>query len=148
MCTRNDGSYAGGLGSGPERFCLCLIEFISGHATDPHLYFQSKLSSDLAQVNSVADLWRLLEQLIDWVERGDHHSSAIERLDRNLIKSGLPSYSLVAVRGNHELARILLSRKIVDRAEYKIVKTSINNTAGLGSADRDLCERLVKCYEL
>lgn len=130
-----------------ERFCHRLIEFISAQATDPHLYFQNKLTGDVAQAKNTADVWALAERLITWVEASNPHASAISKLDNELAKEALPSYTLIARPSNRELGRILAGGRIVGEEEFKLVKSHVDRGAGLGEADRGLCGRLMQIYE-
>ena len=78
--------------STPRMYCLHLIEFISSLATDPHLYFQHKLTADISAAQKLTDLMVLLNQLIDWVDAADFQSIQLMKLDEILTADELPSF--------------------------------------------------------
>jgi len=130
-----------------RRYCLCLIEFISRQATDPHLYFQHKLSADISAAENLTDLMVLLDYLISWIDSADLQSVQMMKLEKILTADELPSFSLIRAPANRELGRILAVGQIATEQEYRLVRSSISETSEISSRDRMLVERLVMAYE-
>ena len=130
-----------------QYYCLCLIEFISDQVTDPHLYFQNKLTADISRVESLAELRDILDYLIGWVESMGSQSVKIIELDNKLAEQDLPTFSLMRVPDNRELGRILAVAQVATKQEYHLVLDSIREAPGISGPDRLLGERIVAAYE-
>jgi hypothetical protein len=76
-----------------KRFCVCIVEFLSSQAIDPHLYFQQKLTGEIAGRDSVDDLIEMLRQLMGWADTLDFRPDQSERLDAMLADQGFPPIS-------------------------------------------------------
>lgn len=90
-----------------KRLCSCIVEFISSHATDPHLYFELKMSREVAAADSVDALVVLMRHLLDWVDALDISASQMARLDTKLSGAGLPPYSVLRSAEDHEVCDVL-----------------------------------------
>lgn len=130
-----------------RRYCLCLVEFISSQATDPHLYFQHKLSADISAAENLADLMILLDYLISLIDSADLQSVQLIKLEKMLTTDALPSFSLIRAPANRELGRILAVGRVSTEQEYHLVRNSILETSEISSRDRILVEGLVMAYE-
>jgi len=64
-----------------QRYCICIIQFLSSHATDPHRYFEQKLTGDVLGSESPDELMALLENLILWVDSMNIASNQITQLE-------------------------------------------------------------------
>lgn len=133
--------------STPRMYCLRLIEFISSLATDPHLYFQHKLTADISAAQNLTDLMVLLNQLIDWVDAADFQSIQLMKLDEILTADELPSFSLMRSSVKGELRRILATGRIATEPEYGMIRDSVLKTQKISSKDRIFVDRLLKAYE-
>lgn len=132
---------------GLKRYCMCLIEFLSDQATDPHLYFKSKLAADVSDAETAADVLALLDYLGDCIDAIVVEPSVLDRLNGLLTDQGMPSFSLLNQPASRELGRILASCHIADEHEYRLVHDGMSEIAGLSEADRALGRRLVSNYE-
>lgn len=133
--------------AGLKRYCLCLVEFISGQATDPHLYFQNKYTADVSSAQTLAEVLQLLEHLADCVHAAGVEASALTRLDELLNDRDLPSLSLLKQSANRELLRILASGRVATEEEYRLVRASIDEVSDLSDTDRTFGKRLAVIYE-
>jgi len=73
-------------------FCLHVVGFVSTVIMDPHLYFQQKMSAELAGAES-EDLRQRFAQLVDWVFMTGLTDDQLRRLDKSLAQAGLPLFS-------------------------------------------------------
>jgi hypothetical protein len=147
MCDNSNQIRVGDSLAGLKCYCLCLIEFISGQATDPHLYFQNKLTADLSGAETLKDVLELLDDLTVWVEAVDPQASSMARLNDSLTDRGLPSFSLMQNPVNRELGRILASGNVATETEYRLLQGGMHEAPGVSGADCVLGERLVTAYE-
>ena len=76
-----------------KRLCICMIEFLSDQAIDPHLYFQQKMIGQVEQAMSTDDLIEFMRRLIGWVDTMEFRPAQNERLDAILSDQGFPSLS-------------------------------------------------------
>ena len=131
---------------GLKRFCSCLVEFMSETATDPHLYFQSKLTADIAAARDLDAVSELADQLTAWVESIGPESSSVDQLNDRLAAQELPSYSMMNTRDNRKAGRILARGLISTDREYDLVRSVIDEAASLTDNDRELARRLISKY--
>lgn len=78
-----------------REFGLRIVRFMSTVAMDPHLYFEQKMSAELAAIDSPEELIARLDQLLHWVDASGLTDAQAGRLDDELAADGLPLYSLV-----------------------------------------------------
>jgi len=90
-----------------KRFCICIIEFLSGQAIDPHLYFQQKMIGEVAQVGSIDDLIEFMRRLISWVDTMEFGPAQSERLDAILSDQGFPPMSVIRITENNNIVKRL-----------------------------------------
>jgi hypothetical protein len=90
-----------------KRLCSCLVEFLSSHATDPHLYFELRMSREVSGADSVEALTTLMRQLLDWVDAMNPSASQLARLDAALSGAGLPPYSVLRSANDPEVCDAL-----------------------------------------
>ena len=90
-------------GSELKRFCICIVEFISGQAIDPHLYFQQKMTGEIVQAASIDDLIELLRRLIGWVDTMAFRPDQNDRLDAILLGQGFPPLSVIRITDNENI---------------------------------------------
>jgi len=128
-------------------YCLCLIEFISSLATDPHLYFQHKLIADISGAENLSGLMAILDYLVEWIDSADLPHIQMIRLDKKLVAQELPSYGLMSNPVNRELGRILLTGQVATEMECCLIRDSILKTPEIAIGDRILAQRLVAAYE-
>ena len=83
-----------------KRFCICIIEFLSGQAIDPHLHFQQKMTGEIAQAASIDDLIELMRRLIGWVDAMAFRPDQGDRLDAKLLEQGFPPLSVIRITDN------------------------------------------------
>jgi hypothetical protein len=133
--------------SGMRKFCLCLIGFISDFATDPHLYFSQRFSSDAAKASTVGELRELLAQLTDWVDTLGIYPDHQGELNRVLAADGLPSYSLMRDPDGLKLGMILIAGYARNQQEYRLVRDSMADGKKFTAGDRTIAERVVMAYE-
>jgi hypothetical protein len=95
-----------------KRLCTCIIEFLSSHATDPHLYFELKMGRELSAADSLGDLIVLTNRLLGWVEALDLPPVQMERFDAALRAKGLPSFSVIRSAETGEMPRVLAIGRI------------------------------------
>jgi len=88
-----------------QRYCICIIQFLSSHATDPHRYFEQKLTGDVLGSESPDELMALLENLILWVDSMNIASNQITQLEAVLAAENLPSFSLLRDADEEEAAK-------------------------------------------
>jgi len=128
-------------------YCLRLIEFISSLATDPHLYFQHKLTADISAAKNLTSLTVILNQLIDWIDTADFQSMQITKLDKMLMADELPSFSLMRALAKPEIRRILAIGRVANKREYSLVRDDILQSQEISDSDRIIVDRLLKDYE-
>ena len=128
-------------------YCLRLVEFISNVATDPHLYFQYKLTADISAATNLTDLMGLLNGLIDWVDSADLQTMQIIMLDENLSAEELPSFSLIRSPGARKFRQTLVTGHVGTEQEYCLIGASILEAQEISEPDRMLVERLLKAYD-
>jgi len=91
-----------------QRFCICIVEFLSGQAIDPHLYFQQKMTGEIAQAGSIDELIELMRHLIDWVDTMAFRPDQGDRLDAKLLKQGFPPLSIIRITDNENVVTKLI----------------------------------------
>jgi hypothetical protein len=90
-----------------QRYCICIIEFLSSQAIDPHLYFQQRMTGEIAQAGSIDDLVELLRRLIGWVDTLSSGAAQSERLDAILADQGFPPLAVIQTTKNENIAATL-----------------------------------------
>jgi len=83
-----------------------MIQFFSSHATDPHRYFELKLTGKVLGSDSPDELMALLGNLCDWVDSMGVASSQIAHLEELLASENLPSFSSLRVADENEIRKI------------------------------------------
>jgi hypothetical protein len=91
-----------------QRYCICMIQFLSSHATDPHRYFELKLTGKVLDSDSQDELTALLRNLLDWVDSMGAASSQFAHLEELLAAENLPSFSSLRVADEDEIRKIFL----------------------------------------
>ena len=79
-------------------FCLHVVRFLSTVAMDPHLYFEQKMSAELAGAES-DELRERCRQLVGWVDETGLTGDQVRRLDDSLAAAGLPLFSALSREG-------------------------------------------------
>ncbi len=130
-----------------QRFCEQVVRFMSTVAMDPHLYFQHKLTGQIASAESLEDVTRLMGGLVDWVDSIGLTEVQIERLDGQLGELALPTFSLMRVARNRDFGRILASGEIRNAAESRLLRRRIATEHDLPAADAELAARLVAGHD-
>jgi hypothetical protein len=92
-----------------RRLGACIIEFLSNHATDPHLYFDLKMGRELEAARSPGELTDLADRLLHWVTSLDLSQTQLARLEAGLAACGLPDFSKICAAGNDKLCQVLAS---------------------------------------
>ena len=128
-------------------YCLRLVEFISSVATDPHLYFQYKLTADISAAANLTDLMGLLNGLTDWLDAADLQIMQIKMLDENLSAEELPSFSLIRSPGARNFRQTLVTGRVGTEQEYYLIGASILEAGEISESDRILVQRLLNAYE-
>jgi hypothetical protein len=131
----------------PKNYCLCLVEFISSLATDPHLYFQHKLTAAVSAAENSQGLMMLLGQLMDWIESIHFQPIQISKLDKMLNDQGMASYSLMRSLNNQELRLALASGRVVTEEECFVVREDVLNNGKITHSDRMIVERILRAHE-
>jgi hypothetical protein len=90
-----------------RRYCICIIEFLSSQAIDPHLYFQQKMTGEAVQANSIDDQLDLLRRLISWSDTMFPLPTQSDRLNSMLADQGLPPLSMIRDADNESIVKIL-----------------------------------------
>jgi hypothetical protein len=90
-----------------KRLCICMIEFLSDQAIDPHLYFQQKMTGEVEQAGSTDDLIEFMRRLISWVDTMEFRPAQSERLDAILSDQGFPSLSIMRITENENIVKRL-----------------------------------------
>jgi hypothetical protein len=130
-----------------RRFCDQVVRFMSTVAMDPHLYFEQKLTGEIAAAESLDDVTRIMVSLVDWAASSGLTTAQIERLDGELAARALPTFSLMRVAGNRDLGRILASGEIRNAAESRLLRECIATEHDLPAADAELAARLVAGHD-
>jgi hypothetical protein len=128
-------------------YCLRIVEFISSVATDPHLYFQYKLTADIAAAANLTDLMSLLNGLINWVDSADLKTGQIKMLDENLSAEELPSFSLIRSPRAGKFRQMFVTGQVGTEQECCLISTSFLKAEEISEVDRIFIERLLKAYE-
>jgi hypothetical protein len=90
-----------------KRLCICIIEFLSDQAIDPHLYFQQKMIGQVEQAASTDDLIEFMRRLIGWVDTMEFRPAQNERLDAILSDQGFPSLSIMRMTDDANIVKRL-----------------------------------------
>ena len=90
-----------------RRYCICIIEFLSSQAIDPHLYCQQKMTGEAVQANSIDDQLDLLRRLIGWSDTLFPLPTQSDRLNSMLADQGLPPLSMIRNSDNESIVKIL-----------------------------------------
>lgn len=130
-----------------QRFCVQVVRFMSTVATDPHLYFEQQLTSEIAAAESLEDVTRIMAGLVDWVGSIGLTTVQIERLDGELGAVALPTFSLMRVARNRNFGRILASGEIGNAAESLLLRQHIATGHDLPAVDAELAARLVAGHD-
>jgi hypothetical protein len=128
-------------------YCLRLVEFISSLATDPHLYFQHKLTAAVSAAENSEGLIMLLGQLMDWIESVDFQPIQISKLDKMLNDQGMPSYSLMRSLNNGELRLTLASGRVATEEECFVIREDVLKNGEISHGDRIIVERILRAHE-
>ena len=128
-------------------YCLRLVEFISSLATDPHLYFQHKLTAAVSAAENSEGLIMLLGQLMDWIESVDFQPIQISKLDKMLNDQGMPSYSLMRSLNNGELRLALASGRVATEEECFVIREDVLKNGEISHGDRMIVERILRAHE-
>ena len=128
-------------------YCLRLVEFISSLATDPHLYFQHKLTAAVSAAENSEGLIMLLGQLMDWIESVDFQPIQISKLDKMLNDQGMPSYSLMRSLNNGELRLTLASGRVATEEECFVIREHVLKNGEISHGDRMIVERILRAHE-
>ncbi len=128
-------------------YCLRLVEFISSLATDPHLYFQHKLTAAVSDAKNSQGLMMLLGQLMDWIESVYFQPIQISKLDKMLNDQGMPSYSLMRSLNNRELRLALASGRVATEEECCVIRKDVLKNGEISDSDRVIVERILRAHE-
>jgi hypothetical protein len=90
-----------------RRYCICIIEYLSNQAIDPHLYFRQKMIGEVTQMNSVEALIELMRRLIGWVETVSSSPAQSGRLDSTLAEHGFPPLSEIRTSDDESIVKML-----------------------------------------
>ena len=89
-----------------RQLCSCLVQYLSSAATDPHLYFDLKLSREISAADSAAELIALARKLLQWIDALDMPDQT-ERLDAMLLDADLPPFSMLRSLSNDGICEAL-----------------------------------------
>jgi hypothetical protein len=92
---------------GLRRYCICIIEYLSDQAIDPHLYFRQKMIGEVAQMNSVEALVELMHRLIGWVDTVSSSPVQSGRLDSTLAEHGFPRLADIRTSDDESIVKML-----------------------------------------
>jgi len=110
---------------------------------DPHLYFEKKLTGDVAVAGSVEELLDILNGLIQLM---DETQGDLSTIDQALGRDGLPALSLLCAPETRSVGLVLACSQIQTLVEYRLVGEFVRNTS-TPDADRHVAERLLADYE-
>lgn len=131
----------------PQQFCLQLVRFMSTISMDPHLYFEQKLTAQIAAAESQEDIDRVLSGLVDWIASIDLTAAQINRLDSKLAALALPSFSLMQDGVNRELGGILARGAVRSAGELRLLRARAASDDELLAADAALVAGLIAAHD-
>lgn len=127
-------------------YCIRVIRYVSNTALDPHLYFEKKLTGDVAVATTDAELGKIIAELAEWFAETSPEPRRLAAFDAELSAESRPTWSSLLNSETCAAGLLLAAQPLRSAKEHELLQNFIAMQK-LSAADLQLAQQVVAQYE-